>query len=169
MNELVTSGIIDESGLELGLLGQYRWPGVYNANQMRFPFDQRGPQDPELPLFDGERGTVGILRTNDPEFTPIVLESGVGPAARAAGGPGSGYDAYTRYHVEGHAAQVMRELGITEAHLEVNNPCGVCPNCNNNLPSMLESESILTVTTPFAQTPRLGWQINPPPDVGRLR
>jgi SCP1.201-like deaminase len=69
---------------------------------------------------------------------------------RAEGGPGTGYNPVTRTHVEGAAAQVMRENGITQAVLTIDHPGGVCPYCNTNLPSMLEPGSQLTVETPVA-------------------
>jgi hypothetical protein len=62
--------------------------------------------------------------------------------------PGSpGYDGRTLSHVEGHAAAFMREQGITEGRLYINNP-EICDNCTRLLPKMLPPGSTLSVVLP---------------------
>ena len=63
------------------------------------------------------------------------------------GGPGSGFNAYTKTHVEGHAVALMHQGGITEAELTINNPV-ICRQCNRLLPRMLPSGAKLTVHLP---------------------
>jgi SCP1.201-like deaminase len=77
----------------------------------------------------------------------MPLRSGwQGPASDIPRGT-SGFDIVTRTHVEGHAAAVMRQNGLTDATVYINNPV-ICDSCMNNLPRMLPSGSRLTVVTP---------------------
>jgi hypothetical protein len=88
--------------------------------------------------------TSGILAANGEE---VSLTSGVnGPAAGIEGGAGSGFDAYTRTHVEGHAAAWMQQNDVTEGTLYINNP--PCTNCTRNLPRMLPAGATLRVIAP---------------------
>jgi len=53
------------------------------------------------------------------------------------------------FHVEAHAAQIMRLEGLFEATLELNkNPCTVGPGCANNLPFMLPEGARLRILAP---------------------
>jgi hypothetical protein len=62
--------------------------------------------------------------------------------------PGSpGFNGLTLSHVEGHAAALMREEGIMEGTLYINNP-KVCGSCTRLLPTMLPSGAILNVVLP---------------------
>ncbi len=47
-------------------------------------------------------------------------------------------------HVEGHAAAFMRQTGITEGTLKINNP-NICRRCMKNLPTMLPAGGTLRV------------------------
>jgi len=98
-----------------------------------------------LPVRNGKNDpTTGILEANGQEIT---LTSGKeGPAFQELGGKGSGFDAYTRTHVEGHASAWMRQNNVTESTLYINNP--PCPNCNRNLPRMLPRNSVLDIFGP---------------------
>jgi hypothetical protein len=88
--------------------------------------------------------TTGILVAEGQEIT---LTSGrYGPAFQVPGGKGTGFDAYTRTHVEGHAAAWMRQNNVSNATLYINNP--PCPNCTRNLPKMLPSNSVLDILGP---------------------
>ncbi|MGA3066795.1 MAG: DddA-like double-stranded DNA deaminase toxin [Tepidisphaeraceae bacterium] len=59
----------------------------------------------------------------------------------------SGFDLLTRTHVEGDAAAVMQNQGISEGTLYINNP-RICPNCTRNLPYMLQPGQTLNVVLP---------------------
>jgi hypothetical protein len=70
------------------------------------------------------------------------------------GGPASfiprgdaGFNLVTRTHVEGHAAALMRQLGISQATVYINNPI-ICSSCERFLPSMLPSGATLKVVLP---------------------
>lgn len=77
----------------------------------------------------GGKPTSGIFRAKD---LTVELQSGVdGPAAAMQDGS-PGFDEYTLTHVEAQA--LMRQRGITEGTLEINNP-EICDNCMNNLPA----------------------------------
>jgi hypothetical protein len=97
-----------------------------------------------LPPYKEGGKTYGLLMAGESEL-PLV--SGVnGPAASIPKGT-KGFDAYTRTHVEGHAAAFMREHGIKSAQLHINNP-SICGNCDRLLPRMLETGSQLEVILP---------------------
>ncbi len=84
--------------------------------------------------------TRGILVAGDQEFS---LRSGRGPATQMPEGA-PGYDAITRYHVEGHASATMHNLQVNEAAtLYINN--APCPNCLRNLKYMLPEGTSLRV------------------------
>lgn len=99
--------------------------------------------EPQLaPREDGP--TWGILKTGE---TTLELRSGYdGPALNMPEGS-AGFDGVTLGHVEGHAAALMRQMGINEATLEINNP-DICVSCEKNLPSMLPPGSTLHVVLP---------------------
>jgi Double-stranded DNA deaminase toxin A len=105
---------------------------------------------PELPEFVPGGKTSGVLwiPTGD-----VSLRSGVaGPASAVPKGSG-GFDIVTRTHVEGHAAALMQQQGITEATLHINNPA-VCPPCSKLLPRMLAPGSSLNVVLPNGEVVR---------------
>jgi len=96
---------------------------------------------PSLPPFVAGGKTLGILRTPTGD---IPLQSGwQGPASSVPSGT-SGFDIVTRTHVEGHAAALMQQQGITDATLYINNP-EICSSCTKLLPRMLPEGSKLTV------------------------
>jgi hypothetical protein len=74
------------------------------------------------------------------------LRSGKAGPASKMGGKGSGFDNYTKTHVEGHAAALMHQLGIMEARVYVNNP-RICAACTKLLPRMLPPGAKLEVVT----------------------
>ena len=59
----------------------------------------------------------------------------------------SGFNLITKGHVEGHAAAVMQQQGISEGTLEIDNP-KICSSCESLLPSMLPPGAILNVIFP---------------------
>jgi hypothetical protein len=80
-------------------------------------------------------------------MAPIELQSGYdGPAQNMPEGS-SGFNGVTLSHVEGHAAALMRQLGISEAWIEINNP-EICVSCMNLLPRMLPRGAKLHVILP---------------------
>lgn len=107
---------------------------------------------PILPPFKKSQGTLGVLRTAAGD---TALRSGWdGPALAIPRGT-SGFDIVTRTHAEGHAAALMRQGGITEATLYINNPA-ICDSCTKLLERMLLPGSRLTVVTPNGATPFIG-------------
>ena len=89
--------------------------------------------------------TLGILEV--PGRGKVYLQSGVnGPYQQLQAGTGSGFNIYTRTHVEGHAVAIMRLEGVKSATLYINNvPCGAC---TQNLRFMVPHGSSLTIIGP---------------------
>jgi hypothetical protein len=58
-----------------------------------------------------------------------------------------GFDRVTMTHVEGHAAAMMRHLGIDRATLYINNRT-ICSSCFDNLPKMLPPGATLKIVLP---------------------
>lgn len=99
---------------------------------------------PRLSAFTGGK-TAGVLRTS--ELGDVALVSGrAGPAASIPRGT-RGFDGYTKTHVEGHAAALMRQHGISEATLYINNP-DICSACTKLLSRMLPDGARVTIVTP---------------------
>jgi hypothetical protein len=113
-----------------------------DRQQTDLPFGSKLPL--QLAPFVPGGKTSGILRTPAGE---IPLQSGTqGPAADMP--PGSlGFDGYTKTHVEGQAAALMRQQGINDATLLINNP-KICDRCTSLLPRMLPAGAILRVILP---------------------
>ena len=106
-----------------------------------FPFMEEQPPQP-APYGPGQP-TSAIFRAGD---LTVELQSGYdGPAVAMQGNPG--FDRLTLSHVEGHAAALMRQLGLTEGTLEINNPI-ICGNCTDLLPTMLPPGAVLRVILP---------------------
>ena len=103
-----------------------------------------GAEPPELPPFNSGGKTSGVLRTPDGD---IPLQSGWNGPAQAIPRGTSGFDIVTRTHVEGHAAALMRQQGITDATLNINNPA-ICVSCTRLLPRMLPPDSTMIVVLP---------------------
>ena len=55
--------------------------------------------------------------------------------------------AWAAGHAEGHAAALMRQNGISEATLYINNP-NICAPCTKYLPEMLPAGSTLNIVLP---------------------
>ena len=103
-----------------------------------------GGAAPELPEYAGGK-TFGVLRTGQGD-TPLVSGWDGGPApSMPKGSPG--FDIVTRTHVEGHAAALMRQTGVSDATLYINNP-EICSSCSKLLPSMLGAGRSLNVVLP---------------------
>jgi hypothetical protein len=92
-------------------------PPPASETQPTLPFP--GGLPPKLPPFVPGGKTTGIFQR--PDNPDIALQSGYdGPAASMQGN--AGFDRYTLSHVEGHAAGLMWQQGITEGTLYINNP-----------------------------------------------
>ncbi len=89
--------------------------------------------------------TKGILETTDGDY--YLVSGRKGPASSIELGT-SGFNGYTKTHVEGHAVALMRQLGLTEARVYINNP-NVCRSCLKLLPRMLPPGTKLEVVTPL--------------------
>jgi HK97 family phage portal protein len=133
-----------ESGTFLGKVG---------AGLGRYVFGPLGALiSMTLPLGNGEvvapysgKKTTGILESAEGDY---YLQSGRKGPASNMGGKGSGFDNYTKTHVEGHAAALMRQLGLTEARVYLNNPV-ICESCLKLLPRMLPPGAKREVVTPL--------------------
>lgn len=113
-----------------------------SESQGELPFP--GGLRPELAPFTGGK-TSGIFQAQD--LPPVELQSGYdGPAADMPDGS-SGFDLITKSHVEGHAAALMRQEGISEGTLYINNP-KICGSCTRWLPRMLPPGATLNVVLP---------------------
>jgi SCP1.201-like deaminase len=102
------------------------------------------PQAPQLAPYTPGGKTSGIFQSGD--FTQELQSGYDGPASSMPRGS-PGFDRYTRTHVEGHAAALMRQQGITDGTLYINNP-KICDNCTELLPTMLPQGSKLRVVLP---------------------
>jgi hypothetical protein len=106
-----------------------------------------GPEESaveELPVWVEGARTRGWLNTGRAQIELWSGESG-GPAAL----PLPGRNSTNFFHVEAHAAQIMRTEGLDEASLFINKvPCSVGPGCANNLPHMLPEGATLYVYGP---------------------
>lgn len=137
----VLGGVIDQI-LEAG-------PSVGVARALRGGGGARhqAPAQPKrLVLPDRKPGgkTSGLLRT--PKGDELFTSGVEGPAsAMPKGSPG--FDIVTRTHAEGHAAAWMRQNGVMEATLHINN-FEICPSCMKLLNRMLPPGAELTVITP---------------------
>jgi hypothetical protein len=105
---------------------------------------------PERPISANSK-IVGILVGSDGREFPLVSGEHGGPygGTQRGGvprGPGSGMDRYTSHHVEGHAAQVMREQNYQRAMLLLEKP--FCPNCDRNITTILPRDARLEVVDP---------------------
>jgi hypothetical protein len=123
--------------------GRASKPPAPSEAQPRLPFWQES--EPQLASYNKPgQPTSGIFKGGG--YT-IELRSGVdGPAASIPRGS-SGFDGYTKTHVEGHAAALMRQQGITEGTLSINNP-KICDSCMDSLPKMLPPGATLSVVLP---------------------
>jgi hypothetical protein len=103
-----------------------------------------GETQPKLAPYKPGSPTSGIFKAGD---VTIELKSGYnGPALNMPDGS-PGFDSYTRAHVEGHAAALMRQLGVSEAWLRINNP-EICDSCTGLLERILPPGAILHVILP---------------------
>ena len=80
-------------------------------------------------------------------MAPIELQSGYNRPAKNVPLGTPGFDNNVRAHVEGHAAAIMRQFGISEASVEINNP-NICDQCNDQLKRMLPPGAVLHVILP---------------------
>jgi hypothetical protein len=108
------------------------------------PGRPRTPGD-RLPTWQKGHPTRGVLDTGSEEID-LVSGSG-GPADNMPlDTPGMRHDMTVRTHVEAHAAAIMRQRGLKEATLYINNtPCPGRLGCDNMLPHMLPEGTTLHV------------------------
>jgi hypothetical protein len=101
--------------------------------------------EPQLaPYVEGDK-TSGISRAGD---TTIELQSGYDGPTRNVPDESSDFNIVTMTHVEGHAAALMQEMGISEAWLQINNP-KICGSCLKDLETkMLPPGATLHVILP---------------------
>jgi hypothetical protein len=116
--------------------------GLRAFSRLGQAFEVGGPTLPSMEAAGGK--TLGLLRTSVGDTT--LISGFEGPASAVPTGS-AGFDIVTRAHVEGHAAAAMRQQGVAQGTLYLNNPT-ICPNCVRNLPSMLPSGSNLNVVLP---------------------
>ena len=89
----------------------------------------------------GQEGkTAGVLNI-DGELTSLVSGKSTLGNYAASG------------HVEGQAALIMREQGVSSAELLMDNPNGICGYCTSQLPTLLPEGAQLTVRTPLGTVP----------------
>lgn len=110
--------------------------------QPKLPFPAGLP--PQLAPYAGGK-TFGIFQS--PGSGSVVLQSGRNGPAAAIPPESAGFDAYTKTHVEGHAAALMRQEGYMEGTLILSNP-DICVRCMSLLPRMLPPGSTLHVILP---------------------
>lgn len=111
--------------------------------QPALPFP--GGLPPKLAPYVPGGKTSGIFQS--PDSPDMALQSGNdGPAASIPLGT-DGFDGYTRAHVEGHAAALMRQQNIMDGTLYINNP-EICRSCTKLLPEMLPLGARLRVVLP---------------------
>ena len=101
--------------------------------------------EPQLAPYVQGGKTSGIFRA--PGMAPIELQSGEDGPALNMPLHSPGFTGYTRTHVEGHAAALMRLQGISEAWLEINNP-KMCGACIENIETMLPPGAKLHIRFP---------------------
>jgi len=115
------------------------------------------PNVPEWKIGDPCRGVMEV------DGAKISLQSGgSGPGEylkTLPGGKGTGLNAQIPTHVEGHAASIMRQEGITSAELYINKPpCNTGAMCRFNLSRILPEGSTLTVHFPDIAGNEVIWQ-----------
>jgi nucleic acid/nucleotide deaminase of polymorphic system toxin len=100
----------------------------------------------QLPIRLSGDKTRGVFVANDGTETNLISGRG-GPAERMPPKtPGMQSNMQIRTHVEAHAAALMREGGIQDATLYINNtPCSGVLGCHQMLPHMLPEDASLTV------------------------
>ncbi|HSN99787.1 MAG TPA: DddA-like double-stranded DNA deaminase toxin, partial [Candidatus Nanopelagicales bacterium] len=97
-----------------------------------------------LPTWTKGQPTRGLLDTGQALIELWSGESGGPPALQLPGRNNTNF-----FHVEAHAAQIMRLEQVQSATLHINKvPCSVGPGCANNLPHMLPEGSTLRVVGP---------------------
>lgn len=98
----------------------------------------------KLPKYVPGGKTFGVLQT--PQRN-IPLQSGYSGPAESMPDGAPGFDIVTKSHAEGHAAALMRQGGISDATLYINNP-EICGSCTKLLPTMLPPGSTLKIVLP---------------------
>ena len=132
-----------ESGTFLGRVGAFAGRYVFGPLGALILMTEPLGNGELIASYAGKK-TEGVLETADGSY---YLKSGrQGPASKMPPGS-SGFNGYTKTHVEGHAAALMHQQGLTEARVYVNNP-KICSSCTRFLPRMLPPGSKLEVVTP---------------------
>ena len=89
--------------------------------------------------------TKGIFESAEGDY--FLISGRAGPARSIEKGT-KGFDLVVKTHVEGHAVALMRQLGLTEGRVYLNNP-NICESCLKLLPRMLPPGTKLEVVTPL--------------------
>jgi len=100
------------------------------------------PPDPKtkLPFMNETEPQLTPRKEGDPTAgifwpgygPPMELKSGYNGPTLNVPDDSSDFDIITMTHVEGHAAALMRQMGISEAWLRINNP-NICDSCLRDL------------------------------------
>ena len=88
--------------------------------------------------------TAGVLNI-DGDLMPLVSRKSSLPNYAASG------------HVEGQAALIMRERGVSSAELLIDNPNGICSYCTSQVPTLLPEGAQLMVRPPLGTVPTQWW------------
>jgi hypothetical protein len=100
--------------------------------------------EPQLTPYEGGK-TSGIFKAGD---ITVELQSGYNGPTQNVPDDSSDFNIITMTHVEGHAAALMQQMGISEAWLRINNP-KICDSCLKDLETkMLPAGATLHVILP---------------------
>ncbi len=121
-------------------------PDMGNYKPSHAP-DAAASIDPRIPAKVDGGPTIGVIETPN---GPVYLSSrGKGPGSQYLPGPPTPDINSSASHVEGHAAALMRENGVTDLTVTINHPGGPCGTCRGTSPSsvaaLLPKGSTLTV------------------------
>ena len=103
---------------------------------------------PSLPKFVEGGKTSGVILLGDSDVPLLSGEAGPGGTLPK---PAPGFNAITSTHFEGHPAAMMRQQGIKEGTLYINNS-KFCLPCRQYIELILPSGSKLTIVLPDGTT-----------------
>ena len=133
-----------ENGALLGRMGAIAGRYVFGPLGALISMTQPLNTGELIPPYSG-RKTEGILETAEGDY---YLRSGWNGPTQSIPRSARGFDILTMTHVERHAAALMRQLGLSQGRVYINNP-EVCISCFNLLPRMLPDGATLEVVTPL--------------------
>jgi hypothetical protein len=103
---------------------------------------------PSLPKFVEGGKTSGVILLGDSDVPLLSGKAGPGGTLPK---PAPGFNAITSTHFEGHPAAMMRQQGIKEGTLYINNS-KFCLPCRQYIELILPSGSKLTIILPAGTT-----------------